>query len=259
MRCCCHPGPVRSQFGQSGSPVVRLVASSPLRLAWRSPERPADTLVWLSASVPGSDWPSGGYFADRKPATASRAADDLELARELWDASARMCAGWSRRLRLRSGRPGREGHVRRHATGHAGCATWTRGAARLPGHVTATLLTIVICQFMIGLDATVVNIALPKIRFALHFPPTSLAWVVSAYILAFGGLLLLGGRAGDVFGRRRMFTCGLSLFALASLFGGLATSVAWLLSARVAQGVGACSSGAWVRGDLPRSGVRGGT
>jgi NAD(P)-dependent dehydrogenase (short-subunit alcohol dehydrogenase family) len=86
-----HPGPVRSQFGQSGSPAIRLVAKSPLRLAWRSPERGADTLVWLSASVPGSDWQSGGYFADRKPATASRAADDLELARELWDASVRMC------------------------------------------------------------------------------------------------------------------------------------------------------------------------
>jgi NAD(P)-dependent dehydrogenase (short-subunit alcohol dehydrogenase family) len=86
-----HPGPVRSQFGQSGPLAIRLVANSPLRLAWRSPERGADTLVWLSASVPGSDWQSGGYFADRKPATASRAADDLELARELWDASARMC------------------------------------------------------------------------------------------------------------------------------------------------------------------------
>jgi len=114
-----------------------------------------------------------------------------------------------------------------------------RGRARLPGHATATLGTIVICQFMIGLDATVVNIALPKIRAALHFTPVSLAWVVSAYILAFGGLLLLGGRTGDVLGRRRMFMAGLSLFAVASLFAGLATSAAWLLSARVAQGAGA--------------------
>jgi NAD(P)-dependent dehydrogenase (short-subunit alcohol dehydrogenase family) len=86
-----HPGPVRSRFGQSGPLAVRLVANSPLRLAWRSPERGADTLVWLSASVPGRDWQSGGYFADRRPATASQAADDLELARELWDRSARMC------------------------------------------------------------------------------------------------------------------------------------------------------------------------
>jgi MFS family permease len=114
-----------------------------------------------------------------------------------------------------------------------------RDKARLPGHATARLLTIVICQFMIGLDSTVVNIALPKIRAALHFTPTSLAWVVSAYILAFGGLLLLGGRTGDILGRRRMFMSGLSLFAVASLFGGLATSAAWLLAARVAQGVGA--------------------
>jgi MFS family permease len=114
-----------------------------------------------------------------------------------------------------------------------------RDKARLPGHATATLLTIVTCQFMIGLDATVVNIALPKIRAALHFTPTSLAWVVSAYILAFGGLLLLGGRTGDILGRRRMFMSGLSLFAVASLFGGLATSMPWLLSARIAQGTGA--------------------
>jgi MFS family permease len=134
----------------------------------------------------------------------------------------------------------------RHVTGMARDALWNklaagsgqRDKARLPGHATATLLTIVICQFMIGLDATVVNIALPKIRAALHFTPTSLAWVVSAYILAFGGLLL-GGRTGDILGRRRMFMSGLSLFAVASLLGGLATSAAWLLAARIAQGVGA--------------------
>jgi NAD(P)-dependent dehydrogenase (short-subunit alcohol dehydrogenase family) len=86
-----HPGAVRSQFGRSGPPAIRLLASSPLRLAFRSPERGADTLVWLAASVPGTDWQSGGYYADRKPATASPAADDPDLAAQLWDRSALMC------------------------------------------------------------------------------------------------------------------------------------------------------------------------
>jgi NAD(P)-dependent dehydrogenase (short-subunit alcohol dehydrogenase family) len=86
-----HPGPVRSRFGQSGPPAVRLLASSPLRLLMRSPERGADTLVWLSASVPGRDWKTGGYFADRKPATASPAADNPDLAAALWHRSALMC------------------------------------------------------------------------------------------------------------------------------------------------------------------------
>jgi len=86
-----HPGIVRSQWGRSGPAVVRLVVSSPLRLAMRSPERGADTLAWLSASVPGMDWQSGGYFADRKPATAKPDADDRKLATALWDRSALMC------------------------------------------------------------------------------------------------------------------------------------------------------------------------
>jgi NAD(P)-dependent dehydrogenase (short-subunit alcohol dehydrogenase family) len=86
-----HPGMVRSQWGRSGPPAVRLVVNSPLRMAMRSPERGADTLVWLSTSVPGRDWPSGGYFADRKPAAAHPAADDPDLAAKLWDRSALMC------------------------------------------------------------------------------------------------------------------------------------------------------------------------
>jgi NAD(P)-dependent dehydrogenase (short-subunit alcohol dehydrogenase family) len=86
-----HPGPVRSQFGRSGPPAIRLFVASPLSLLLRSPERGADTLVWLSVSVPGEDWQNGGYFTDRKPATANPAADDPDLARELWDRSALMC------------------------------------------------------------------------------------------------------------------------------------------------------------------------
>jgi len=87
-----HPGMVKTEWARSGPPVVRLVAFySPLRLAMRSPERGADTLVWLSTTIPGKDWVSGGYFADRKPAAASPAADDTDLARALWERSAQLC------------------------------------------------------------------------------------------------------------------------------------------------------------------------
>ena len=108
----------------------------------------------------------------------------------------------------------------------------TRGA-------TIALAVIVTCQLMLVLDATVVNIALVPIRHDLHFSQAGLSWVVDAYSLAFGGLLLLGGRAGDVFGRRRMLMLGLAIFTAASFFGGLATSASWLLATRALQGVGA--------------------
>jgi EmrB/QacA subfamily drug resistance transporter len=91
---------------------------------------------------------------------------------------------------------------------------------------------------MVVLDVTIVNIALPHIQRALNFSTTSLAWVVSAYTLAFGGLLLLGGRAGDILGRRRVFVSGVLLFAFASLLGGLSQSSGQLLAARALQGVG---------------------
>jgi len=93
-------------------------------------------------------------------------------------------------------------------------------------------------QLMIILDMTVVNIALPSIARGLHFSAPSLSWVLNAYTLTFGGLLLLGGRAGDILGRRRVFIAGIALFTAASLAGGLATSAPWLLAARAAQGVG---------------------
>ncbi len=91
---------------------------------------------------------------------------------------------------------------------------------------------------MVVLDATIVNVALPHVQTALGFSGTNLEWVVNAYALAFGGLLLLGGRSGDLLGRRRVFIFGILLFSLASLLGGFATSQAWLLGARVLQGVG---------------------
>jgi EmrB/QacA subfamily drug resistance transporter len=93
-------------------------------------------------------------------------------------------------------------------------------------------------QLMIILDATVVNIALPHIQAGLHFSATSLSWVMNGYTLTFGGLLLLGGRAGDILGRRRMFLTGIAIFTLASLVGGLAPNAGVLLAARAVQGVG---------------------
>ena len=100
------------------------------------------------------------------------------------------------------------------------------------------LLVIATAQLMVVLDATVVNVALPHIQRALGFSGSGLEWVITGYALAFGGLLLLGGRAGDLLGRRRMFVAGLLLFSAASLAGGFATSQTWLLAARAVQGAG---------------------
>lgn len=108
-----------------------------------------------------------------------------------------------------------------------------------PSRAAVALAVIVACQLMFVLDATVVNIALVPIQHTLHFSKANLAWVIDAYSLAFGGLLLLGGRAGDVYGRRRLLMLGLGLFTLASLVGGLATTGSMLLIARAVQGVGA--------------------
>ena len=105
-------------------------------------------------------------------------------------------------------------------------------------HPGLALAVIASAQLMVVLDATIVNIALPHIQTALGFSRTSLAWVLNAYTLTFGGLLLLGGRMGDLFGRRRMFIVGVLLFALASLAGGFAQNETWLLAMRALQGVG---------------------
>jgi EmrB/QacA subfamily drug resistance transporter len=107
-----------------------------------------------------------------------------------------------------------------------------------PRHLGLALFVIATAQLMVVLDATIVNVALPHIQNALHFSGTGLEWVVNAYALAFGGLLLLGGRSGDLLGRRRIFIAGVVLFSLGSLAGGFATDQAWLLTARVIQGIG---------------------
>ena len=102
----------------------------------------------------------------------------------------------------------------------------------------AALVVISAAQLMVVLDATIITVALPSIQRALRFSPANLEWVISGYTLAFGGLLLLGGRLGDVLGRRRMFVVGLAVFSLGSLAGGLATTSAWLIASRAVQGVG---------------------
>src|SRR5829696_5369563 len=113
------------------------------------------------------------------------------------------------------------------------------GAARLGHHPALALAVIAASQLMVVLDATIVNIALPQMRQALGFSTSNLSWVLNAYTLTFGGLLLLGGRAGDILGRRRVFVSGILPFTLASFLGGFATSATWLLAARALQGVGA--------------------
>jgi EmrB/QacA subfamily drug resistance transporter len=102
------------------------------------------------------------------------------------------------------------------------------------------LILVVAClaQFMVVLDATIVNVALPSIQHGLHFSPANLAWVVNAYTLVFGGFLLLGGRAADLLGRKRLFMAGIALFSIASLLNGLAASSTMLIVGRGLQGLG---------------------
>jgi EmrB/QacA subfamily drug resistance transporter len=101
------------------------------------------------------------------------------------------------------------------------------------------LAVISAAQLMIVLDATIVNVALPTIHTGLHFATGNLQWLLTAYSLTFGSLLLFGGRTGDLYGKRRMFMIGVATFAAASLLGGLATNEAWLIATRGLQGVGA--------------------
>ena len=108
-----------------------------------------------------------------------------------------------------------------------------------PRNLNVALVVIALAQLMVVLDVAIVNVALPSIQRELHFAAADLEWVVNAYAIAFGGLLLLGGRAGDLFGRRRMFVTGALLFTAGSMAGGLAPSSGLLVAARAAQGVGA--------------------
>ncbi|MCB5169603.1 DHA2 family efflux MFS transporter permease subunit [Streptomyces bambusae] len=112
-------------------------------------------------------------------------------------------------------------------------------AAPANGKAGLALLVIAAAQLMLVLDNTIVAVALPSMQSALGLSEANLGWIVTAYALAFGGLLLAGGRAGDLFGRRRVFRIGLVLFAAASVVGGLASSGELLIAARILQGMGA--------------------
>jgi len=101
------------------------------------------------------------------------------------------------------------------------------------------LALILVAAFMVVLDFSIVNVALPSIERELHMPPDAVQWIVTGYAISFGGLLILGGRAADLLGRRRMFIAGLIAFSLASLAGGLAQDPVLLIAARVIQGAGA--------------------
>lgn len=111
-------------------------------------------------------------------------------------------------------------------------------ASSAPRNLNLALALLALAQLMVVLDAAIVNVALPSIQYALHFNTTDLEWVVNGYTITFGGLLLLGGRTGDLFGPRRMFMIGAVVFTAGSLAGGFATSSAFLIIARAAQGVG---------------------
>jgi MFS family permease len=105
-------------------------------------------------------------------------------------------------------------------------------------HPALTLAVLAMAQFIIAVDYNIVYIALPSIGSALHFAPRQLQWVVSAYAITFGGLLLLGGRRSDLVGRRRSFIVALSLYGIGSLAGGIASQPALLIAARAVQGLG---------------------
>jgi len=111
-----------------------------------------------------------------------------------------------------------------------------RTAAHAPGW--AVLVVCCMAQFMVVLDISVVMVALPQMRLGLGMSASAEQWIINAYTLTFGGFLLLGGRAADLFGRRRMLVSGLLLFTVSSLVGGLAQDSGWLIAARAAQGLG---------------------
>src|SRR4051812_20636381 len=138
-------------------------------------------------------------------------------------------------------RPGRlhhDDHEQTHAMRAA--SERTGGGTMSMDNRRKWLALLVLCMgdLMIVLDTTIVNVALPSIREDLGFSATSLAWVVNAYLLTFGGFLLLGGRLGDLYGHRRLFLIGIGLFTAASLCCGISTSQELLIGARAVQGVG---------------------
>ena len=127
--------------------------------------------------------------------------------------------------------------LRRSGTEHGVSHDISQPATTAP-RTGLALLVIAAAQLMVVLDGTITNIALPSIQNDLHVSASNLAWIVNSYALTFGGLLLLGGKSGDLYGRRRMFRIGIAIFVLASALGGLADTEGWLIGARVLQGIG---------------------
>lgn len=121
--------------------------------------------------------------------------------------------------------------------------TEQRAGVTTPGATSLTLAIIVSCEMMLMLDSTIMNVALPMIGEGLGFTPAGLSWVTNSFLLAFGGLLLLGGRAGDILGRRKVFLIGIALFTVASLLAGLAQTPWQLVVTRALQGAGAALAG----------------
>src|SRR3954471_5945082 len=113
-----------------------------------------------------------------------------------------------------------------------------RSASASPTNRWLVLVIVCLAQFMVVLDATIVNVALPSIQHGLDFSSADLQWTINAYTLVFGGFLLLGGRAADLLGRRRLFMAGVALFSVASLINGLAQSSGMLIAGRALQGLG---------------------
>ena len=105
----------------------------------------------------------------------------------------------------------------------------------------ATLFVVCLAQLMIVLDTTIVNVALPAIQHDLHFSQADLTWVINAFLITFGSLLLLAGRLGDLAGRKRVFMAGVVLFTAASAVCGVAPGQGWLIGARFLQGIGAAA------------------
>src|SRR5215470_17092282 len=203
-------------------------------------------MVWFAgpdASLAGTGQPPSGQQPRCAPARRPPPRRSLSRKRpqshRLRDARSRSrAAAWPQ-----AGQPAPEEEIIVTAgTPHAGSAARQARAAtttQAPRNLGLVLAVIATAQLMVALDLTIVNVALPHIQAALGFSGPNLEWVVNAYAVAFGGLLLLGGRAGDLLGRRRIFIAGLLVFSLASLLGGLATGQAWLIAARAVQGAGA--------------------
>jgi MFS family permease len=132
-----------------------------------------------------------------------------------------------------------------------------RSAATGAGDPWLVVVIVCVAQFMVVLDATIVNVALPSIQRGLRFSPSSLQWVINMYTLIFGGFMLLGGRTGDLIGRKRVFGAGIVLFSGASLLNGLAQSSGMLIAGRGLQGLGGrCSRRPFFRSSQRPSATR---